>query len=204
MSGLRVISGSARGRRLHDVPGDVTRPITDRAKESLFNILGGDIIEASFLDLFAGTGSVGIEALSRGASFARFIDAQRQAVETVRYNLRITALEQKAEVLRMDAFRLLTRGADRTFNYVFIAPPQYKGLWKHALLDLDEHPGWLAEDAWVIAQVHPVEYESLSLANLVEFDQRNYGSVLFVFYETIAGSESSQRPVNRQPSGSEG
>ena len=204
MSGLRVISGSARGRRLHDVPGYVTRPITDRAKESLFNILGGDIIEASFLDLFAGTGSVGIEALSRGASFARFIDAQRQAVETVRYNLQITALEQKAEVLRMDAFRLLTRGADRTFNYVFIAPPQYKGLWKHALLDLDEHPGWLAEDAWVIAQVHPVEYESLSLANLVEFDQRNYGSVLFVFYETIAGSESSQRPVNRQPSGSEG
>lgn len=204
MSGLRVISGSARGRRLHDVPGDVTRPITDRAKESLFNILGGDIIEASFLDLFAGTGSVGIEALSRGASFARFIDAQRQAVETVRYNLQITALEQKAEVLRMDAFRLLTRGADRTFNYVFIAPPQYKGLWKNALLSLDEHPGWLAEDAWVIAQVHPVEYESLSLANLVEFDQRNYGSVLFVFYETIAGSESSQRPVNRQPSGSEG
>jgi 16S rRNA (guanine(966)-N(2))-methyltransferase RsmD len=198
MSGLRVISGSARGRRLHDVPGDATRPITDRAKESLFNILGGDIIEASFLDLFAGTGSVGIEALSRGASFARFIDAQRQAVETMRHNLHITALELKAEVLRMDAFRHLTLGADRAFNYVFIAPPQYKGLWKNALLSLDEHPGWLAEDAWVIVQIHPVEYETLSLTNLVEFDQRNYGSVLFVFYETLAGSESSQRPVDRQ------
>jgi len=204
LSGLRVISGSARGRRLHDVPGDATRPITDRAKESLFNILGGDIIEASFLDLFAGTGSVGIEALSRGASFARFIDSQRQAIDTLRYNLQITALEQKAEVRRMDAFSHLASSADRAFNYVFIAPPQYKGLWKNALLSLDEHPSWLAEDAWVIAQIHPVEYESLGLANLVEFDQRSYGSVLFVFYETIAGSESSQRSVDRQLSGSEG
>ena len=204
VSGLRVISGSARGRRLHDVPGDATRPITDRAKESLFNILGGDIIEASFLDLFAGTGSVGIEALSRGASFARFIDSQRQAIDTMRYNLQITALEQKAEVRRMDAFSHLASSADRAFNYVFIAPPQYKGLWKNALLSLDEHPSWLAEDAWVIAQIHPVEYESLGLANLVEFDQRSYGSVLFVFYETIAGSESSQRSVDRQLSGSEG
>ncbi len=162
------------------------------------------MIEASFLDLFAGTGSVGIEALSRGASFARFIDSQRQAIETMRYNLQITALEQKAEVRRMDAFSHLASSADRAFNYVFIAPPQYKGLWKNALLSLDEHPSWLAEDAWVIAQIHPVEYESLGLANLVEFDQRSYGSVLFVFYETIAGSESSQRSVDRQLSGSEG
>jgi 16S rRNA (guanine966-N2)-methyltransferase len=183
MSGLRVISGSARGRRLHDVPGDTTRPITDRAKESLFNILGGDIEGTAFLDLFAGTGSVGIEALSRGASFARFIDAARQATETVKYNLQVTGLEKKAEVLRMDAFSYLERTADRAFSYVFIAPPQYKGLWKRAVLALDAHPAWLAEDAWVIAQIHPVEYEALSLTQLVEFEQRHYGSVLFVFFE---------------------
>ena len=187
MSGLRVISGSARGRRLHDVPGDTTRPITDRAKESLFNILGGDIEEAAFLDLFAGTGSVGIEALSRGARFARFIDSARQAVETVRHNLQATGLEQKAEVIRMDAFSLLERPADRAFTYVFIAPPQYKGLWKRALLSVDAHLEWLAEDAWVIAQIHPVEYEALSLAHLAEFEQRHYGSVLFVFYERHNG-----------------
>ncbi len=71
----------------------------------------GISIEASFLDLFAGTGSVGIEALSRGASFARFIDSQRQAIETMRYNLQITGLEQKAEVLRMDAFSYLERAS---------------------------------------------------------------------------------------------
>jgi 16S rRNA (guanine966-N2)-methyltransferase len=183
MSGLRVISGTARGRRLHDVPGDTTRPITDRAKESLFNIVGGDIEEASFLDLFAGTGSVGIEALSRGASFARFIDSARQAVETVRYNLQVTGLEDKADVLRLDAFGYMERTADRAFSYVFIAPPQYKGLWKRALLSLDAHPEWLEQDAWVIAQIHPVEYEALNLGNLAEFEQRHYGSVLFVFFE---------------------
>ena len=87
MSSLRVISGKARGRRLRTVPGDTTRPITDRAKESLFNILGPDIQGASVLDMFAGTGSVGIEALSRGAARVRFIDQQRQAIDTIRLNL---------------------------------------------------------------------------------------------------------------------
>jgi len=202
MGSLRVISGSARGRRLHDVPGDTTRPITDRAKESLFNIVGGDIEDAAFLDLFAGTGSVGIEALSRGASFARFIDSARQAVETVHYNLQVTGLGQKAEVLRMDAFSYLERTADRAFSYVFIAPPQYKGFWKRAVSSLDEHPEWLSEDAWVVAQIHPVEYEALSLRNLAEFEQRHYGSVLFVFYETIARPERFEKPFGSEENSS--
>ena len=183
MSGLRVIGGTARGRRLQDVPGDSTRPITDRAKESLFNIIGGDIEGAMFLDLFAGTGSVGIEALSRGASFARFIDTQRLAIETVRHNLQVAGVEDSAEVRRMDAFNSLEQQPDREFSYVFIAPPQYKGLWKRALLSLDTQAAWLAEDAWVVIQIHPVEYEEVSLKNLVEIEQRRYGSVLFVFYE---------------------
>ena len=83
MGSLRVISGLARGRRLRSVPGDTTRPITDRVKESLFDILGADVVGSAFLDLFAGTGSVGIEALSRGADFARFIDLHRPAIQTI-------------------------------------------------------------------------------------------------------------------------
>lgn len=183
MSTLRVIAGKARGRRLRTVPGDSTRPITDRAKEALFNILASDIEQASVLDLFAGTGAVGIEALSRGAGFALFIDLQRQAVETVRQNLKTTGFEAEAEVLRMDAFAYLERPVERTFEVIFIAPPQYRELWKKALLCLDAHPGWMAEDAWVIAQIHPVEYQPLELVELREFDQRRYGSVLFVFFE---------------------
>jgi 16S rRNA (guanine(966)-N(2))-methyltransferase RsmD len=183
MSGLRVIAGKARGLRLRSVPGDSTRPITDRAKESLFNILAPDLPDSSFLDLFAGTGSVGIEALSRGSGFVRFLDINRLAIETIRTNLTSTRLEQGAEVLRLDAFVLLNRPPNRDFDYVFIAPPQYKETWRRALLCLDENPGWLSQDAWVIVQIHPVEYQSLTLKNLSEFDQRRYGSTLFVFYE---------------------
>jgi len=188
MPGLRIIGGTARGRRLKSVPGDSTRPITDRVKEALFNILGADLSEgegATFLDLFAGTGSVGIEALSRGATFVRFIDQSRAAVETIQYNLRQTGFEGKAEVLRMDAFTLLQRPPDRQFDYIYIAPPQYKGLWKKALLSVDANPGWLSPDAWVIIQIHPVEYEACVLKGLVEFDQRRYGSTSLVFYERL-------------------
>jgi 16S rRNA (guanine(966)-N(2))-methyltransferase RsmD len=183
MGTLRVIAGKARGQRLKTVPGDTTRPITDRTRESLFNILGADIEGAAVLDLFAGTGSVGIEALSRGADFVRFVDKERLAAETVRANLALTRLEHQAEVLRMDAFSLLARPPDRAFDYIYIAPPQYKMMWKRALLDLDAHPGWLAADAWTIVQIHPVEYEAVELSKLVEFEQRKYGSTLLVFYE---------------------
>jgi 16S rRNA G966 N2-methylase RsmD len=78
---------------------------------------------------------------------------------------------------------VLERPPDRRFDYVYIAPPQYKELWKRALLNLDDHSGWLGEDAWVIVQIHPQEYEPLSLDNLAEFEQRKYGSTLLVFYE---------------------
>ncbi len=183
MSGLRVIGGAARGRRLKDVPGDSTRPITDRAKESLFNILGADVQGAAMLDLFGGTGSVGIEALSRGAAFVRFIDLNRQAFETIKANLAVADVSKQAEVLKQDAFHHLQGAPDRAFDYVFVAPPQYKDMWKRALLLLDQQPAWLAEDAWVIVQIHPVEYEALTLQKLEEFDQRTYGSVLFAFYQ---------------------
>lgn len=183
MSGLRVIAGSARGRRLNAVPGEATRPITDRAKEALFNIIGADIEGASLLDLFAGTGCVGIEALSRGAVFVRFTDLQHLAIKTIQSNLQLTHLQDRAEVLRMDAFSLLEKTPDRTFDYIFIAPPQYKGMWRKALEKLDINPGWLASDAWVIVQIHPVEFEPISLVHLKEFDRRKYGSTMFIFYQ---------------------
>ena len=185
MTGLRVIGGIARGRKLRAVPGDSTRPITDRAKESLFNILGADIQEASFLDLFGGTGAVGIEALSRGASFVRFLDHQRLAIETIRANLQTTGLSASAEALKMDAFHFLAQPPDRLFDYIYIAPPQYKELWLKALRLLDENPGWLSPGGWIIAQIHPVELTPVKFVNFSEFDRRKYGSTLLIFYEDI-------------------
>ena len=183
MSTLRVISGSARGRRLKTVTGDTTRPITDRVKESLFNILGPDVQGSVVLDLFAGTGAVGIEALSRGADFVRFVDRNRLPIKVVRENLQITGFADKAQVLQMDAFAVLKGAIDKKFDYVYVAPPQYKGMWKRALEMLDERPDWLVEDAWVIVQIHPIEFEPVTLKSLVEFDQRRHGRTLLIFYE---------------------
>jgi 16S rRNA (guanine966-N2)-methyltransferase len=199
---LRVIAGKARGRKLRSVPGDSTRPITDRVKESLFNILGPDIQSSHLLDLFAGTGSVGIEALSRGADFVRFLDVDRLAIATIKANLEVTGFSKQSEVLRLDAFALLERPADRRFDYTYIAPPQYKDIWKRALTSLDSHPDWLVENAWVIAQIHPREYEKLELERLAEFDQRKYGSTLLVFYEVKEGREAADLQEDSDPEGS--
>lgn len=191
MSGLRVIGGSARGLRLRSVPGTTTRPITDRVKESLFNIIGADIKSARLLDLFAGTGSVGIEALSRGAEFVLFIDFERRAVATIKANLEMAGFSSRAKVFRDNAFSFLARTPDRQFDYVYIAPPQYKGLWKQALQNLDARLGWLSEDAWIIVQIHPREHEVLPLNHLFEFDRRTYGSTLLLFYKVRPSGEGS-------------
>lgn len=189
MTGLRVISGKAKGRRLKAVPGDSTRPITDRTKESLFNIIGNDIEAARFLDLFAGTGAVGIEALSRGAAYARFIDMVQPAIQTINENLKSTGLEKKADIQKVDAFKLIESTPDYEFDYIYVAPPQYKEIWKNILLKIDTNPAWLSEDGWVIVQIHPIEFEELDkdkgLANLEIIDQRKYGSTLLVFYRKL-------------------
>ncbi|MFC2052713.1 16S rRNA (guanine(966)-N(2))-methyltransferase RsmD [Chloroflexota bacterium] len=183
MGGLRVIAGKAKGQNLRSVPGDSTRPITDRTKESLFNIIGADIIDSTVLDLFAGTGSVGIEALSRGAKLVLLVDRSQQAINTVKINLHKTGLDQNAKVLKQDAFKLLKQATSQAFDYIYIAPPQYKELWIRSLFLLDSNPEWLSCDAWTIAQIHPIEYQSIELEQLVEFDQRQYGSTLLLFYK---------------------
>ncbi len=187
---MRVNAGQAKGRRLKPVPGQGTRPITDRAKQALFNILGSDVVGSCFLDLFAGTGGVGIEALSRGAKEAVFVEKGSAALRTIHANLEHTGLAPRGQVKKADVFEYLAH-APRPFDYVYIAPPQYKGLWSGALRLLDQRPGWLYEDGWVIVQIHPREYEDLTLQNLVLFDQRTYGSVLLCFYQLAdeAGAE---------------
>ena len=187
---LRVISGSAKGRRLKDVPGDTTRPVTDRVKESLFDILYRDVEDSAWWDLFGGTGAIGIEALSRGAAFVRVSDLNRLPVEVIKSNLRTCGLEAKAEVRRGDAFAMLEGPANRSFDYVYIAPPQYKEMWSKALALVDQNPAWLNEGAWVIVQLHPREVQELAVAHLEKFDERKYGSTLLVFYEKVSGGQN--------------
>jgi 16S rRNA (guanine(966)-N(2))-methyltransferase RsmD len=188
---MRVISGAAKGRNLQAVPGDTTRPVTDRVKEALFNIFGADIIDARFLDLFGGTGGVGIEALSRGAAQAVFIEKNRKAQETIKVNLLHTRLQDRAEIVRGDAFRYL-QGVPQSFHYIYIAPPQYQHLWLEALKLIDEQPSWLEDDGEIVVQIHPKEYEDVSLNHFTEIEQRKYGSTLLVFYEHRTDDDGPQ------------
>jgi 16S rRNA (guanine(966)-N(2))-methyltransferase RsmD len=180
---LRVIAGKAKGLKLKSVPGDTTRPITDRVKESLFDILAGDVVDSNWWDLFGGTGAVGIEALSRGANSVRFTDMNRAPIETIKFNVEHCGFKSQAEVRRADALAALSSTPDRKFEYIYVAPPQYKEMWSKAVELVDENMDWLSDDGWVIVQIAPKEYKALALENLEEFDQRKYGSTLLVFYE---------------------
>ncbi len=124
---MRVITGSARGRKLKTLAGDeIVRPTAERVKEALFSIVQFELEGAAVLDAFAGSGQLGIEALSRGAARAVFTDENRQAVDTVRENLQHTRLADRAVVLQTDAFSYL-RSARETFDVLFFDPPYRKG-----------------------------------------------------------------------------
>ena len=183
MATPRIIAGTVKGMRLHSVPGDSTRPVTDRVKEALFNILGTDIADAGMFDLFGGTGSVGLEALSRGASYVRFMDANRNAYKTLQENIKLTGFEKKSKAIFGDVFGYLRTVPDREFEYIYVAPPQYKRLWQKTMQILDDNDGWLSEDGWIIVQIHPVELEPLELNNFIRFDERKYGSTALLFYQ---------------------
>lgn len=122
---MRVIAGKARGTRLQAPPGTAARPTSDRVKESLFNILGPRVAGARVLDLYAGSGALGIEALSRGAESAVFVDNRRTCLDTVRKNLVRTHMLQQAELILGDALAVLRRLAaeGRTFDIIFADPP---------------------------------------------------------------------------------
>lgn len=181
---MRVIGGSAKGIQLQAVPGSGTRPISDRVKEAVFNILGDAIIDSRVLDLFAGTGSVGIEALSRGAEGAVFVEKHAKATATIRTNLRRTGFQARARVVQADVFKFLA-GEPEVFDLIYIAPPQYEGLWKKTLLTLETSPNWLEPEGLAIVQIFPKELEPLSLKTLHLVDQRKYGSTLLCFYEPV-------------------
>jgi 16S rRNA (guanine966-N2)-methyltransferase len=179
---MRVIAGIAKGRTLRPVPGSRTRPISARVKTALFDILSPRIAGARALDLFAGTGSVGIEALSRGAAHVTFVEQNRQAVQVIRHNLCVTGLASEGRVVLDDVFRYLSRRADTRFDIVYIAPPQYGGLWSRTVRAL-ERTLHLAERGVVIAQIFPKEFIPLDLTRLQLIDQRRYGSTLLCFYQ---------------------
>jgi len=195
---MRVVAGSAKGRHLVGPKTPGTRPVMDRVKTALFDILAPEIVETTFLDLFAGTGGIGIEALSRGATSATFIELSPEALRCVRQNLAITGFERQAQVLKMDAFTYLASAHANHTHYVivYVAPPQYEKLASRALAILDARP--LTEPGGqVIVQIHPREgdeLEAVPLTLLRKTDERRYGSTLLLFYEHPDDPAAADQP----------
>ena len=184
---MRVIAGSAKGRKLRAVPGEGTRPITDRVKGALFNIIGADIEGATLLDLFAGTGAVGIEALSRGAARVVFIDnaLQGRADAAPQPGLHLE-LTERAEVvqgrcLSLSARRPTPRPSSTTSMWrrpnIRTCGPRRSWRWTSKPL--------LAPDGLIIVQIHPKEHHDLPLQRLAACGERHYGSTVLHFYTPV-------------------
>jgi 16S rRNA (guanine966-N2)-methyltransferase len=206
---MRVVTGEAKGKRLKSPKTAGTRPIMDRVKTALFDILSTEVQEARFLDLFAGTGGVGIEALSRGAARATFLEMSPAIVRLVRENLQITALTARAETLQADSFKFLLAhqpqpvaptsklshekrmlfpaplpGTARVYDIIYVAPPQYEEMGARALTLLDSST-LVSDDTLIIVQIHPKERPGVAAVACQHFsltDERRYGSTLLMFY----------------------
>ncbi len=148
---MRVISGIAKGRKLVAPEGeDVTRPTGDRVKEAIFGAIQFGLAGARVLDLFAGSGALGIEALSRGAALAVFIDSSKSAIDALRQNLQNTGLADKARVLQGD-YKSSLKGIKEKFDYVFLDPPYQAGFYEEAI-SLVREGGLLSAEGVIIAE----------------------------------------------------
>ena len=150
---MRVIAGTARSLPLKTIDGPETRPTTDRIKETLFNMIQHELAGKDFLDLFAGSGAIGIEALSRGCKHAVFVENNKKAASCIQDNLVHTKLADEAQILVTDVISALRKlGSEgRKFDYIFIDPPYDRGMENAVLNELD-HSELLKENALVIAE----------------------------------------------------
>lgn len=186
---MRITGGSARGRKLAAPKSDLIRPTCDRVREALFNILGERIKGARVLDLFAGTGAVGAEALSRGAAFALFVDQSLEAGRLIETNLRACFAQPSAGFVRVDLAhpwnpRLLLGKLepDARFDLVFMDPPYQKQL-AELTLRLIEQADMLAANALVVAEEHRRVAPPPTIGDLSLYDHRRYGESGLWFYQ---------------------
>lgn len=152
---MRVISGTARGRKLVSPEGNQVRPTLDRVKEAVFNMLAFSVQDVSVLDLFAGSGGLGVEALSRGAARAVFVDASEASLRVVRENLALTRLEEKAACVCSDFLTYLS-GQRESFDLIFLDPPYAGGYLEPALLKIREKR-LLAQNGLVVCELDSAE-----------------------------------------------
>lgn len=184
---MRIIAGSVRGRRLKAPPGKQTRPTSDRVREALFSILGPPPDDAWVLDLFAGSGALGLEALSRGAQRAVFVEESKVAMQTLRQNIDDLELSKAVQVHQAEALRSLRRLAqgDRAFHWIFIDPPYASTLAEQCLHEIGA-ASMLASTGTVIVEHDRRSEPGEVFGTLVKTDTRRYGDTCVSLYERNA------------------
>jgi len=181
---MRVIAGTAKGRKLVVPKGETTRPTSDSLREALFNILGKEVVGAAFLDLFAGSGAVGVEALSRGANLVTFVEKSWAGFKALQENLKRAGLEGRVEVVFADVLRFLKDPrVHRSYDLIFLDPP-YQSFLVGEVLNLLGQGGWLTPHGIVVVecfhkQLLPPEAGTLKLTREVR-----HGQTKLVFYKT--------------------
>lgn len=176
---MRIISGVCRGKKLNTLDGDNTRPTLDRVKESVFNILQNYFADKNVLDLFAGSGALGLEALSRGAEFCAFVDSSKSAVRVIESNIKACRLEEKSEVYLGDFQSAISKFRNKRFDIVFLDPPYHKGLGVEALKLLYDAT---SDEAVVILETDGDEEVFECVGGFAKYDLRSYGRVKVAFY----------------------
>ena len=185
---MRVIAGSAKRIQLKTIEGLDTRPTTDRIKETLFNMIAEYLADSHFLDLFSGSGAIGIEALSRGAARAVFVEQSRKATQCIRENLCVTKLSDRAKLMEMDVMSALKRlEQSHQFDYIFMDPP-YNQLLEKQVLEYLSTSNLLSDDGIIIVEASletDVSYaEDLGFAIVKE---KEYKTNKHIFLEKESG-----------------
>lgn len=190
---MRVIAGKARRLNLKTPQGYDTRPTTDKIKETLFNIINPYLADSDFLDLFSGSGAIGIEALSRGAKYAAFVEDDRAALECIKSNLKFTKLDSQAEIYSLRALEAI-RALEikgKVFDVVFMDPPYDSNLEQEILLAL-QHSNIIYCDSIIIVETSKqTSFDFLKDTNFRMFKKKEYKSNQHVFLEMFTNKRTS-------------
>ena len=184
---MRIISGLARGTKLYTLEGEHTRPTLDRVKESLFNIIKNDIPESTFLDLFSGSGAIGLEAASRGAKKVILCDKSKEAIQIIRKNIEKTHLEEKVELYQLDYERLLKEKIKEEIDIIYIDPP-YETNYAIKSIQIMIENKLINENTNIIIETDKEEIISHIEKMQIDIkDKRKYGRATLIFLKVRKG-----------------
>lgn len=183
--GIRIIGGRYKGKKLISLEGKSVRPTSGIVRESIFNILSNHVIGAVVLDLFAGTGALGIEAISRGANHAVFIDRNPKALVTILKNVQASKINEKVEIIQWDILKSLDclRSRHLRFNLIFLDPPYHQGMVEPSLINLEKSES--LEENCIMVIEHGLKELIPDLRNIRISDQRKYGKTLVSFLKYV-------------------